>query len=251
MLKGLVLLQLLAFGAPSDELLELRREKARCSVEIERLRREISRLQLELDAAKQTIEAERQRADAAVATAEQSAREALEAPAAIEESDVAVEELDLPDLVPPQPTQAAPSASPPSSAPAPPPSTPVSPEARRLYDNGYSLFHEANYDAARAAFESFLGQFGRTDLADNAQFWIGECHYAEQSYEAALTAFMKTVEDYPRGNKVPDALVKAGKSLERLGDLQAAVETYEEILSRFADSAAAVAATERLEKLRR
>lgn len=57
------------------------------------------------------------------------------------------------------------------------------------------------------------------------------------------------MEAYPEGNKVPDALLKAGRCLERLGDRQAATATYEEIVRRFGASAAAAAARERLAEL--
>jgi TolA-binding protein len=66
----------------------------------------------------------------------------------------------------------------------------------------------------------------------------------------ALTAFRETVQRFPQGNKVPDALLKAGQSLEGTGDREGAKQSYQEIVRRFAGTAAAAVAEERLAKLR-
>lgn len=226
---------------------ELEQHKRVSEVEIARLRQEIARLQRELQAARE--EAEMARRDAVLARAEhrRAPEEAVLPTAAIEEDDVPAEELEIADVPPPAPgpDEAFPTPPPPTPAP-PPPTDPVTPEVRDLYDASYTLFHEQRYDEAAASFTRFLELHPHTDLSDNAQFWLGECHYARGDYDRALTAFMTTVERYPSGNKVPDALVKAGKSLENLGDREAAIETYREILHRFEGTAASAIASERL-----
>ena len=60
--------------------------------------------------------------------------------------------------------------------------------------------------------------YPRTDLSDNAQFWIGESRYARGDISGALSAFRETLQLYPGGNKVPDALVKEGDCLAGMGD---------------------------------
>jgi len=125
----------------------------------------------------------------------------------------------------------------------------VTPDAQRLYDQGYTLYHRGRYLDAETTFRRFLGSHGDTDLADNAQYWIGEARYARGDLRGALSAFRETVERYPDGNKVPDALVKAGQALEALGDVEGARETYSEVLRRFAESPAASVAREHLSRL--
>ena len=98
-------------------------------------------------------------------------------------------------------------------------------------------------------FLRYLTSFPDSELADNARFWLGECHYARGDFESALAAFTRTIEDYPGGNKVADALLKAGKCLEALGRREQARQTYHEVADRFPSSAAAVAARERLAAL--
>ena len=122
--------------------------------------------------------------------------------------------------------------------------------AQEIYDQGYALFHNRQYQQAELAFGQVLEHHRDHELADNALFWIGESRYARGDYANALTAFTATVERYPGGNKVGDAMLKAGKCLEALGQVERAVQTYEELQSLFPDTAAAIVAEERLGRLR-
>ena len=170
-----------------------------------------------------------------------------------------IEETELEDPSPPQEetesteTPAAPGEAPgvPSAGAAPATgSVPTLPteEAVTLYDEGYTLFNESRYEEAEQRFLQYIERYPGTDLTDNAQFWVGECRYAQKKYEQALEAFTATVARYPEGNKVPDALLKAGKCLEALGEKEQARRTYQELISRFPNSAAAANAGERLAK---
>lgn len=139
--------------------------------------------------------------------------------------------------------------------PTPPPmasggaSEPVSPEARALYDEGFTHFHEGRYVDAETTFQRYLQQFPRTELADNASFWIGEARLQRQDVRGALSAFRQTVERYPEGNKIPDALLKAGECLESLGDAESARLSYQEIVERFPNTAASEVARARMARL--
>jgi len=126
---------------------------------------------------------------------------------------------------------------------------PIPPAGQALYDRGYTLYHQGRYLDAEASFQRFLQAHGDTDLADNAQYWIGEARFARGDVRGALAAFRETVSRHPEGNKVPDALLKAGQSLEQLGDREGARASYREVRDRFPGSAAAVVAEERLAQI--
>ncbi|HSK78394.1 MAG TPA: tetratricopeptide repeat protein [Thermoanaerobaculia bacterium] len=167
-------------------------------------------------------------------------REPAPAPADDEIEEV---DIELPDPQPRQPARtptpapttrpaapAQPSPAPPATAPSTPPATPpapageeepesLSPAAQVLYDRGYTLYHQGHFVDAEASFQRFLQANPGSELADNAQYWIGECRYARSDLRGALAAFRETVERHPKGNKVPDAMLKAGQSLEGLGDI--------------------------------
>ena len=118
-----------------------------------------------------------------------------------------------------------------------------------LYDRGYTLYHQGRYVEAEASFQRFLQANPGSELADNAQYWIGECRYSRNDVKGALAAFREVIERFPKGNKVADAMLKAGQCLEAMGDVEGARVTYREVGRRFAGTAAAAVADERRAKL--
>jgi tol-pal system protein YbgF len=190
---------------------------------------------------------------------------------AVDEMDIDVPPARSPQSFPPsQPSSRTQPARPPAASATPPPvpSTappaavqvptspvlegkrePVTPAVQALYDRGYTLYHQKHYVDAEASFQRFLQAEPNSELADNAQYWIGECRYSRGDMRGALAAFRETVARYPAGNKTADALLKAGMSLENLGDKEAARNTYQEVLKRYPGTAVAAVAEERRAKL--
>ncbi len=124
-------------------------------------------------------------------------------------------------------------------------STALTAEAQGVYDRGLQLYQAGQYAESEETFRRFLARWADTELADNAAYWIGESRWARQDWQGALAAFQEAVERQPGGNKVPDALLKAGKCLEKLGDPVGARDLYDEVVRRFPGTAAAAAAEER------
>ena len=88
----------------------------------------------------------------------------------------------------------------------------------KLYSEAYKIFKDGEYARARAKFKEFLKHFPDTEYSDNAQFWIGECFYFQEKYEEAILEFEKVIQNYPKGNKVPNALLKQALSFLKLAD---------------------------------
>jgi tol-pal system protein YbgF len=63
---------------------------------------------------------------------------------------------------------------------------------------------------ARRLFEVFRVKYPRSDLADNAAYWLGETYFAEGQWAAAIDAFAKLLADHPGSDKIPDALLRTG-----------------------------------------
>lgn len=155
-----------------------------------------------------------------------------------------------PPLPLPVPSTAPPAAGQVPTSPAPEGKRePVTPAVQAFYDRGYTLYHQKHYVDAEASFQRFLQAEPNSELADNAQYWIGECRYSRGDMRGALAAFRETVARYPAGNKTADALLKAGMSLENIGDKEAARNTYQEVLKRYPGTAVAAVAEERRAKL--
>ena len=125
------------------------------------------------------------------------------------------------------------------------PSGPAIPP-RDLYQQAYSDFARKNYDLSVQGFQEYLRLYRDTDLADNAQYWIGECLQAQGKYEDAVTAFNALLRDFVDSDKIPDARYKKGVALEALGRKSQAVLEYRFVVERFPNSQAARLARERL-----
>jgi len=54
------------------------------------------------------------------------------------------------------------------------------PSADTLYSNGLRDITSGKYDLARQEFQDYLKHYGDTDLASNAQFYLGEIAYSQK-----------------------------------------------------------------------
>lgn len=88
----------------------------------------------------------------------------------------------------------------------------------RDYDKACSVYQEHRYNEACTLFQDFLQQYPQHDLADNAQYWIGEIYYDMKDYANAILAFKEVVTRHAEENKAPDALLKIGYAYIALND---------------------------------
>jgi tol-pal system protein YbgF len=98
-----------------------------------------------------------------------------------------------------------------------------------LYQSANQHLRAGATGEAVAAFRAFVKRYPHHELADNAQYWLGECFYHRKDYSTALREFRRVVEKFPRGNKVPDALLKLGFSYLALGSTRPGRETLSEL----------------------
>ncbi|MEK7845840.1 MAG: tol-pal system protein YbgF [Nitrospinota bacterium] len=102
-----------------------------------------------------------------------------------------------------------------------------------LYKNAYDNFVFGEYDKAIVTFKAFLDSQSKSELADNSQYWIGECYYAKKDYKTALSEFQNVIQKYPNGNKVPDAMLKIGYTYYALGDKKSALNELNDLIKKF------------------
>jgi tol-pal system protein YbgF len=124
----------------------------------------------------------------------------------------------------------------------------ATPEA--LYRQALAAYQEGKYSRASALFDAFGAQHPRHPLADNALYWVGECHYARKRYVKAIDAFKSVLQDYPDGGKVPDALLKTAYSYLALGDNTTGRRYLQEVIRQYPFSPAGAKAEERLRVIR-
>jgi tol-pal system protein YbgF len=129
-------------------------------------------------------------------------------------------------------------------------SKPPSSDAEGLYDWAFQLFRGGKFEAARAEFSSYLERYPKTDLADNAQFWLGECYYSEKSYRQAIGAYEKTIKDYPKSDKVSSALLKQGMAFLEMGDKTAGKILLKKVVKGYPQSNQAKIARSKLARIK-
>jgi tol-pal system protein YbgF len=122
-------------------------------------------------------------------------------------------------------------------------------EAVRLYRKAYETLREGKHDEAAQGFREFLRAYPASDLADNSQYWLGECYYDRKDFAQAVREFRRVIERYPNGNKVPDALLKVGFSYLSLGSAEAGRQTLTQLQRSYPRHEAAVLAGARLADL--
>jgi tol-pal system protein YbgF len=120
------------------------------------------------------------------------------------------------------------SAPPSSSAPSGP-----APSADTLYSNGLRDITSGKYDLARGEFQDYLKFYGDTDLASNAQFYLGEIAYSQRSYDQAVTEYERVLTNYPKSFKLAPARLKKGMALIELGQKNAGVRELREVVKRY------------------
>jgi tol-pal system protein YbgF len=124
-------------------------------------------------------------------------------------------------------------------------------EAVRLYRKAYETLRGGNHTEAEQLFREFLRNFPSSDLADNSQYWLGECFYDRKEFAQAVREFRRVIERYPSGNKVPDALLKVGFSYLALGSADAGTQTLRQLQRSYPRHEAAALAAARLAELDR
>jgi len=122
--------------------------------------------------------------------------------------------------------------------------------AATAYQAAVAKVKAKDHDGAIAALRAFLETYPRHELADNAQYWLGEVHYDAKDWTRAIVEFRATVEAYPRGNKVPDALLKMGFCFVALGQGAKARAALEQVIETYPKSAPAELAARKLQELR-
>ncbi|MBM3765631.1 MAG: tetratricopeptide repeat protein [Acidobacteria bacterium] len=130
-------------------------------------------------------------------------------------------------------TLQAPPAPPPPPAAANPNGPPAGVTAESLYNSAMRDKTAGNSDLAIEGYQSYLKWFGNTDLAPNAQYYIGEVKYLKGDYDGALQAFDTLLEKYPDNAKTCDAMLQKGRALVKAGFKAEARQEFTSLIKKF------------------
>lgn len=125
----------------------------------------------------------------------------------------------------------------------------ISPQ--RLYDTAWADYTAGQWTLCIEGFNTYLRTFPRSELADEAQYYIGECYFADGKFADAVDAYTRVAASYPSGEAVPNAYYKRGIAFDRLGQADQAKESFEFVIKNYPDSDAARLAKQNLDRLSR
>lgn len=111
-------------------------------------------------------------------------------------------------------------------------------DVQTAYDAALAEYQAKRYEEAIGGFKEVLTVAPTSSLADNSQYWMGECYDAMGQSDQAIAAFTG-VFDFPNSNKYADAQLKIGIIYARTGRSEAAAEEFRSVIANFPDTDAA------------
>ncbi|HEY6194776.1 MAG TPA: tol-pal system protein YbgF [Candidatus Eisenbacteria bacterium] len=120
------------------------------------------------------------------------------------------------------------------------------PDPTQLYDQATEDLTQGRYAMALGNYRQYLQRFPDTDLADNAQYGVGECFFAQAQFDSALVEYARVGARWGTGDRAPAALYKVGLCEERMGRAADSKKTFEDLVKRFPQSGESQLARDRL-----
>ncbi|MBV8551235.1 MAG: tol-pal system protein YbgF [Acidobacteriaceae bacterium] len=120
-------------------------------------------------------------------------------------------------------------AGPQGQASAPPPGM----SADQAYTAALRDLQTGKADLAQQEFQQYLQYFPNTELAANAQYYLGEIAYNHADYKGAIDAFDAVLERYPDNPKTPDAHYMKGMALLKANERSRAVQEFRVLVQNY------------------
>ena len=119
----------------------------------------------------------------------------------------------------------------------------------RAYEAAQGLRRVGNYQGAIVAFQNFIKQYPKGNLAPRAQYWIGDSYFNLRDFKLAIGSQQTLLKTYPDSPTVPDSLLNIASSQIEMGESVTGRKTLEELVARFPISEAAEKAKRRIAAL--
>lgn len=127
---------------------------------------------------------------------------------------------------------------------------PAAGDERAMYDQAFSALRDGRYAESARLFRGFLDAHPNGELAPNALYWLGESYYVTQNFQIALDTFNELLTRFPDSPKAQDALLKVGYCHYELEQWTEAERALNEVVQRYPDTTLARLAQGRLRALR-
>ncbi|HEU4428660.1 MAG TPA: tetratricopeptide repeat protein [Myxococcota bacterium] len=131
--------------------------------------------------------------------------------------------------------------------PAPPEEGPAS-EELALYREAYDAWRTNDHASCVDRFGRFLQSFPTSKYADDAAFWLADCHYRQGDLKTSVLRFDEVATRYPDSDKAAEALFRQGEALLQMGPQfsKAAQKAFQRVIDNYPTHKRAADARERL-----
>ncbi len=119
----------------------------------------------------------------------------------------------------------------------------------RNYEAAQAQRRLGNYQGAIVAFQNFIKQYPKSNLAPRAQYWIGDSYFNLRDFRLAIANQQTLIKTYPESPTVPDAMLNVASSQIEMGETIAGKKSLEDLVKQFPISDAADKAKRRLAAL--
>ena len=123
-------------------------------------------------------------------------------------------------------------------------------EVQEDYRGAWQALNGQQYDKAIQQFRTFQRKNPASELADDAQYWIGESYFTRRDYNRAILEYNDVLK-YRKGDKVPAALLRQSQAFVEIGDKTDARLILQKLINDHPNSQQAKDARERLQNLGR
>ncbi|MBD3318151.1 MAG: tetratricopeptide repeat protein [Chitinivibrionales bacterium] len=119
-------------------------------------------------------------------------------------------------------------------------------EINNLFDIAHKDFSAGRYDIAVAGFRDLMERYSDSPRAEDAAYWIAECHYARKKYDTAESMLMEYLKKYPEGEHTCVALFKLGLVYDKQKKSRAQELVWRKVVDQCPDSEEAAAIKARM-----
>ena len=121
---------------------------------------------------------------------------------------------------------------------------------KRDFEAALAVFRSGKFADAVPAFANFVRQYPQSGYVPSARFWLGNAQYATRDYKEAINNFKALLSAAPDHARAPEAALSIANCQVELKDTRAARKTLEDLVRTYPQAEAAVAAKERLARLK-
>jgi tol-pal system protein YbgF len=124
------------------------------------------------------------------------------------------------------------------------------PAEARDFEGALAVFRKGEFPAAQAAFADFIKRYPQSGFRPTALFWLGNAQYANRDYRGAIANFRALLAQAPDHPRAAEAVLSIANCQIELKDNAGARRTLDDLIKNYPQSEAALAAKERLSKIR-